>query len=141
MEAVKTYTVKATRADSWWVLTVPEAPGAVSQVRRLSQAEEYAREAVAFVLGVAPDEFALRIEADLADDLEQQIRQAKEAAGEAQTALSRASLLSGEAVRALLDSGLSGNEVAVILGVSKQRVSQLAQRGAPRNRKPGTRSA
>jgi DNA-directed RNA polymerase specialized sigma subunit len=45
-------------------------------------------------------------------------------------------------VRALLDSGLSGNEVAVILGISKQRVSQLARQGSPRHgRKADTRSA
>jgi hypothetical protein len=35
--SVRTYTVHAVRADGWWGLTVPEAPGAVSQVRSLAQ--------------------------------------------------------------------------------------------------------
>jgi DNA-directed RNA polymerase specialized sigma24 family protein len=140
VEAVKTYTVKATRSGGWWVLTVPEVPRAVSQVRRLSQAEEYAREAIAFVLGVAPDDFALHVEADLSDDLEQRVRRAQQAAGEAQSAVSKASMLSREAVRALLGSGLSGNEVAVVLGISKQRVSQLARQGS-KDGKAGARSA
>ncbi len=54
-----TYEVVATRSDRWWGLTFPDVPGVVSQVRSLRQADEYAREAVAFVLGVEPDSFDL----------------------------------------------------------------------------------
>jgi predicted RNase H-like HicB family nuclease len=48
---VKTYTVHAVRSQGWWGLTVPEVPGAVSQVRSLASAEEYVREAIAFIAG------------------------------------------------------------------------------------------
>jgi len=55
----QTYTVNAVRAGDWWSLTVPDAPGAVSQVRDLDSAEEYAREAISFVTGAEPDTFGV----------------------------------------------------------------------------------
>src|SRR3989337_2360134 len=57
-----TYEVVATRIDRWWGLTVPDVPGALSQVRSLDEADAHAREAVALVLGAEPDWFDLRIE-------------------------------------------------------------------------------
>ncbi len=52
-----TYEMLATRSGRWWGLTVPDVPGVVSQVRSLRDADEYVREAVAFVLDVDPESF------------------------------------------------------------------------------------
>ena len=123
---VRTYTVHAVRADGWWGLTVPEAPGAVSQVRSLAQAEEYVREAIAFVTGASPDSFAVCVVPQLPAELAEHVARAKKAAAEAEQAQSAAATLSRHVVAELAAAGFNGRESAVILGLSKQRISQLA---------------
>lgn len=129
---MKTYTVHAVRSEGWWGLTVPEVPGAVSQVRSLASAEEYVREAIAFVAGVAPDSFAVQVVPQLPGSLGEEVAHARSAAAQAEQAQVAASALTRQVVAKLAEAGYNGRETAVILGVSKQRVSQLA--GEPRGR-------
>ncbi len=123
---MKTYTVHAVRVDGWWGLTVPQAPGAVSQVRSLAQAEEYVREAIAFVAGADPDSFAVTIVPQLPAALADRVAAAKQAAADAEQAQATAASLSRAVVAELAEAGFNGRESAVILGLSKQRISQLA---------------
>jgi predicted RNase H-like HicB family nuclease len=129
---VKTYTVHAVRSEGWWGLTVPEVPGAISQVRSLASAEEYVREAIAFVAGVVPDSFTVQVVPQLPGALGEEVAQARSAAAEAEQAQVAASALTREVVAKLAEAGYNGRETAVILGVSKQRVSQFV--GEPRSR-------
>lgn len=94
-----TYTVEARKDGRWWVLTVPEVPGAVSQVRSLVQADEYAREAVALVLGVAAE--SLVVKPNLPGQLECEVRQAREAVKAAEQRQLSAADLSSKPVAAL----------------------------------------
>jgi len=55
----------------WWLLTVPEVPGVVSQVKARHQADEYVPEAIAFVPGVEPDAFAITVDPQLPEDVAQ----------------------------------------------------------------------
>ncbi|MDQ1293503.1 MAG: hypothetical protein QG608_1384 [Actinomycetota bacterium] len=125
----RTYEVCAERADGWWVLSVPEVPGALSQVRTLSAAEEHVREAIAFVAGVPAGSFAVNIVPRLPEQLTCDVAEARESAEAARTAQERASASVRHAVASLREAGLSGSETARILGLSKQRVSQLIQAG------------
>jgi hypothetical protein len=75
---VKTYTVHAVRGQGWWGLTVPEVPGAVSQVRSLASAEECVREAIAFVAGLDPGSFAVEVVPQLPGSLAEEVAQAVE---------------------------------------------------------------
>jgi predicted RNase H-like HicB family nuclease/predicted XRE-type DNA-binding protein len=134
---VSTYTVKAVRSEGWWGLTVPELPGVVSQVRSLTQAEAYVREAIAFVAGVPADSFAVKVVPELPGELAGKVRQAREASAEAEQVAATASALSRAAVALLGQAGLNGRETAIIMGLSKQRVSQLAS-GAAHRRKSTT---
>jgi hypothetical protein len=59
------YEVRAERDGDWWRLTVPAVRGAISQVRRLSDIEDYIRDPIAYVLGVAPDSFDITVNADI----------------------------------------------------------------------------
>lgn len=131
MAQVKTYTVNAVPSEGWWGLTVPDAPGAISQVRSLASAEEYVREAISFVTGTEPDSFAVVVVPQLPADLAEHVAKAKRAAVTAETAQAAAAALSREVVSELAAAGFNGRETAAILGVSKQRVSQLAS-GAPK---------
>ena len=122
------YMVKATRAGRWWGLTVPDVPGAVSQVRTLAQADEYAREAIAFVLDVGSESFDLDVVPDLPADLARRVRAARSAAADVQKRQQAAAALSREVVAGLKAAGLTGADTAAVLGLSPQRVSQLAER-------------
>lgn len=121
----RVYEVRAERHGRWWLLTIPEVPGAVSQVRNLAQAEEYAREAVAYVLGAEPDSFRLTVTPVLPEDLADEVREARAAASELEALSTRVSRLSRKAAADLRSAGLTGADTAAVLGVSPQRVSQL----------------
>jgi len=122
-----TYTVKAVRLDGWWGLTVDELPGVVSQVRSLTQAETHVREAIAFVAGVPSGNFDVRVEPELAPELSEQVRLAREASARAEAAVVCASRLTRAAISELRRAGINGRESAVIMGLSKQRISQLSR--------------
>jgi predicted XRE-type DNA-binding protein len=129
-------------------LTVPDVPGAVSQVRSLASAEDYVREAIAFVTGAAPDSFDVSVVPQLPRVLTDRVTAARKAAAEAAKAQTTAASLSREVVAELTAAGFNGQETAVILGLSKQRVSQLAAAGRTRaavsrgvvQRRPATRA-
>lgn len=55
------YEVCAERDGDWWRLSVPTVRGAVSQVRRLSDVDDYIRDAIAYVLGVQHDSFDISV--------------------------------------------------------------------------------
>lgn len=127
-----TYTVRAERAGRWWGLTVPDVPGVVSQVRNLKQAEEYAREAIAFVADIPEDSFDILIEPDLPKKVLSNVRRVHALQQRAEAAQREAAEASRESVRELVRAGLTGADAARVLGVSAQRVSQLV--GTPRRR-------
>jgi predicted RNase H-like HicB family nuclease len=122
-----TYTASAERCGKWWAVRVPDVPGAITQGRNLKEAAEMAREAVALVLDLPEDQ----VEIDLVPKLPtatvaaledfQTRRAARESAEEAERAAQEA------AARALVtEAGLSVRDAGVILGISHQRVAQLA---------------
>jgi predicted RNase H-like HicB family nuclease len=118
-------TVKAERVGDWWLLTCADAPGAVSQVRRLADAEEHAREAIAFVLDVSEDSFEVAVVPELPAKVMREVRQARREVERLEQVQRRTAELSREAARHLVALGLTGADAAVVLKVSKQRVSQL----------------
>lgn len=58
--AVSAYTVTAGRSGKWWVLQAEEAPGAISQVARLDQADDI-KEAIAFVTGEPEESIEIKV--------------------------------------------------------------------------------
>lgn len=122
---VKTYTVRAEKRGEWWLLTSADAPGAVSQVRSLGQAEEHAREAISFVTGVPESEVEVAVVPALPDRLGKKVRLVKQSVKEMEKAQRITAQRSREAVADLVAAGYKGREVAAVLGVTPQRVSQL----------------
>lgn len=126
MTTRRSYTVKAQRVGRWWGLTVPGVPGVVSQVRNLQQAEEYAREAIAFVVGVAEPSFDVVIVPVLPGNVMTRVRKIRLLQERAEAAQHQAATVSRKTVRELIAAGLTGADAAKVMGVSPQRVSQLA---------------
>jgi predicted RNase H-like HicB family nuclease len=126
----KRYTVQFDKdADSgWWVVTVPEIPGCLTQGRSLAEGRRRIRKALALFI----DE-KLAATVDLVDD----VRLPKSTGAVVkQAATVRAQLdeLQAEAIKAtsaaakllVRKSGLSVRDAADLLGVSHQRIQQLA---------------
>jgi predicted RNase H-like HicB family nuclease len=126
-----TYVVNAARSGRGWILTVPEVRGAVSYVRGLGGALANAREAIAFVLDVPEDSFEVRLEPDLAPDDLAEISRARAAVAEADRVQREAAQQSRLLVAKLHREGLSGADIAALVDVSPQRVSQLLKPAKP----------
>lgn len=119
------YTVTAERTAKWWVLQAEEAPGAISQVARLDQAEQI-KEAIAFVTGEPED----TIEIDLRPVLPEAVERARLLASQyrelAAQSNAAAATLSRQAAQEMASAGLTVRDIGVVLGVSHQRAQQLA---------------
>jgi len=130
-EAMKNrYVVQFDRdADSgWWVVRVPEIPGCLTQGRSIAEGRRRIREAMAlFIDESAAEQATLVDDVRLPRDVMRQIRlvAAKRALAE------RMRENAGEVTRAAVQqltgqAGLSVRDAAEMLGISFQRVQQLA---------------
>jgi predicted RNase H-like HicB family nuclease len=122
--AVSTYRVLARRTGEWWALEVPDLPGVFSQAKRLDQADEAAREAIAVMLDVEPEEISVEVEAELSPDVQDALAAVRLAQEEARKAVEREREAMQEAA-VLLTKRLSQRDAGRFLGVSFQRIHQL----------------
>lgn len=121
-----TYTVNARRSGAWWAIDVAELPGVFSQARRLDGVEAMARDAIASFRDVAPDSFGVAVIPHIEKSLNDLVIKAVAARGRAAAAQAEASNVQREAIRRLMESGLPMRDIGQIVGVSHQRVGQLA---------------
>jgi hypothetical protein len=89
-----------------------------------------ARDYIALEDEVAPDSFDVEITPEIGGELGRQTRAARAAVTEADNAQRRAAAQSRAAARSLREAGLSGRDIAAVLRVSPQRVSQLLKPSA-----------
>lgn len=124
----KTYSVVAEREPGWWIVHVPELD-VTTQARRVSEIERNAREAIAVWLDVDIADVAVTVELSTPVPVRQELEEARQLLQQANGLQERAGDLAGDAVRILLDDlGLTMRDAAAVLGVSHQRVAQLAAR-------------
>lgn len=127
--ALMTYTVRAARWAHGWELDI-EGVG-VTQSHNLAGAEEMVRDYLSADIG---DAAAATVEVRIVPDLGGIERVAAEVR-DTNAALAKAVTAAGERSREvaqrLLDEGLTGSDAAAVLGVSKQRLSQLRRRAPP----------
>lgn len=123
---MKLYQVKAERSGAWWALSVDDLPGVHSQAKSLHQAETYAREAIALATDEDPANLAVVVNPVLPRTVMRKVLASRQKVTALQHIQEETAALSREAARALIDSGLSQRDAATVLGVSFQRVSQLA---------------
>jgi predicted RNase H-like HicB family nuclease len=126
------YQVQCWRDEGgWWIIDVPEVPAVVSEARRLDQVAPMATDAIALTLDTDPGAVSVEVcpqldpqRRELVESFAQDSRAAEDARGAAAQA---AAQVRGD-VAALIGTGLTAREVAHLLGISPQRVSQLADR-------------
>jgi DNA-directed RNA polymerase specialized sigma subunit len=120
----RTYTVDAKRWEHGWELHV-EGVG-VTQSKSLHSAASVAREYIRLAEDIS-DESTIDVEIrpQIDNALGQEVIAARKAVQELGERQREVAALSRAAARDLAESGLSGADIAVVLDVSPQRVSQL----------------
>ena len=123
---MKTYRVDVVRDQGWWIMHA-RIPRTIiySQAKRVDDVEPMIRDAIAGVLDVDPQSFAIKLTFELDSDVLDQVARAREVSLEAAEVQERASRESRAAVQALRNEGLTLKEAGYFLGVSPQRVAQL----------------
>ena len=122
------FRVTAERGNGVWVLE--SDLGAVSQVRRLDQAADEMREAIAYLAGVPVAEVDVVVVPVLPEDYVAATARSERLRADAARAQHEAAVAAREAAAALLSAGLSMRDAAVVMGVSHQRVAQLVKGAA-----------
>lgn len=123
---METIHVSAVRDDGWWVGTfVLDGREMGTQARRLDQLEAMVVDAAALMSDRPESDFAalVNVEDQRYADLVDEYRARAEAAAAAEALAAR---VSRETVAALREDGLPMRDVARLMGISAQRVSQLA---------------
>lgn len=124
MAAVTTYRVTAKRWAHGWELHIDGV--GVTQSRTLMSAEDMAREYIALSLDIDDDSsFDVHIVPELDGNLAAAAEAARHAVRDAERAQIAAAAQSRDIARQLKAAGLSGADIAAVLKVSTQRVSQL----------------
>ena len=120
---MSTYTVRAKRWKHGWELHVDGI--GVTQSRNLDGAEQMVRDYIETLTDHDTADDAVVIRAEVGSGLDEEAEAARAAVAEAEHALRAAAARSRQVARRLREEGLSGRDIAAILHVSAQRVSQL----------------
>jgi len=91
-----------------------------------------ARDLIAVMREVAPDSFDVVVSHQLPKSVQAHLARAEKLRKESDVAKSRAADESRAAVRELVDAGLPLRDIGQLLGISHQRVAQLATDTAPK---------
>ncbi|WP_156365532.1 hypothetical protein [Sciscionella sediminilitoris] len=125
MVEVTMYQVRVERGEKFWLVYVAGVDR-WTQAKRFSEVEDTARDLVAVMDDVDPESIELTVEVSLPDLANQRLEHARQLREAATRANAEAAEETRAAVHTLIeDSGLSQQEVADVLTLSKQRVSQL----------------
>lgn len=122
---MNTYIAKAVRSGKWWAISVDGVSGAHTQARRIDKIEALAREAVALVLGVPEDSFDVVVRLEGLPHIAACAVAARQAAEAAEAEAEKAV---NSAVVSLKGEGFSVRDIAAMLKLSPQRISQLSPR-------------
>ncbi|WP_328605138.1 hypothetical protein OG943_34665 [Amycolatopsis sp. NBC_00345] len=123
---MKTYHAEVTRDGKFWLIRVNEI-GRSTQALRYKDVAAMASELVEIMEDLHGDEFNLHLEVHLPSSVKDHQARAEVLRAEAQRNQAEAAAENRAAVQELLAMGLSQREAGDVLGVSFQRVSQLAK--------------
>lgn len=126
VEEVKTYHAEVTRDGRFWLIRVREIDRS-PQALRYKDVVTMANELIEIMDGVKDDEYDLHLEVHLPSSVKDHQARAEVLREEAQRKQAEAAAEHRAAVQGLLALGVSQREAGEVLGMSFQRVSQLAK--------------
>ncbi|HZV52878.1 MAG TPA: hypothetical protein VFD49_24330 [Candidatus Dormibacteraeota bacterium] len=122
------YRVRCERRGGGWLLWIG-GPGLaeeyVTQARTYEDVDDAARAALAGLVGAPIDSFELSIEVVLAPELQEPVVLARRLRRKAAAAQRQSVAALERAARMLTAAGYTRRDAAALLGVSRQRISQL----------------
>ncbi|MFC7330671.1 hypothetical protein [Marinactinospora rubrisoli] len=119
------YEVHARKWENGWELRVAEV--GVTWSPSLSDAESRAREYISAQTQVDEQSVHIELLPRVSEDLDQLVLETRRAVHDADEAMRGAAAKAREAVYGLADAGLSPTDISHYLGLSPQRLQQLAQ--------------
>jgi len=123
---VDRYQVEVTRDGRWWMISVPQING-LTQARRLAEVEQMARELIAVTLDVRLSEVAVDVTRNIDGiDVESTIETINEEKEKAARLEEDAAAKTKTLVKELVAHNVPLRDIGAILGLSFQRVHQLA---------------
>ena len=126
VEEVKTYHADVTRDGKFWLIRVREIDRS-TQALRYKDVAAMANDLIEIMEDLRSDEYDLHLTVQLPSSVKDHQARAEVLREEAQRKQAEAATESRAAVQELLALGLSQREAGDLLGVSFQRVSQLAK--------------
>jgi ribosomal protein L12E/L44/L45/RPP1/RPP2 len=123
----KVYAATARREGRWWIISVPELD-AVTQARNVREIDRMASGLVEALLDVDEEEVKVDVVVELPASVAVAWREANDLQARAEADSRRAASLRREVVSTLLGpERLTQSETGALLGMSYQRVQQLAR--------------
>ena len=124
------YNVEVTREGRWWMVYIPEIDG-LTQARRLTEAPAMAREYIALDRGIPLREVnvevtSVRLEEPDLRELLDSATQIKHLRAQANELERESAQRAREYAHRLVSHGVPVRDIAALLEISPQRVSQLA---------------
>jgi predicted RNase H-like HicB family nuclease len=124
--AVKTYTVRAEwDATGWWVVTVPDIAGAITQSKRLDRVADDVAEVIELMTGEAPGTYEIDLDWSVPVEAGQHAAEARELRAKADAVAQEATEATNRAVRELAAAGFTYRDIGTMTGVSYQRAQQI----------------
>lgn len=125
---MKSYTATVAREGRWWMIHIPEIDG-VTQARRLGEAELMAREYIAVSLDLKLSDVSVDLQLGDVEgvrDIAERVARIREEKAEATRLEAEAVKESASLAKDLVNANVPLRDAAEVLGVSYQRVHQLA---------------
>ncbi|MFD4421045.1 DUF2188 domain-containing protein [Agromyces sp. NPDC058484] len=125
MTGRKTYDATARKDGRWWLVQVPELD-TVGQARSAAEIEDVAREVIGLWLDVEPNVFDVNVSIEIPGEARAAWEESKARDAVARQENAAAAALARRAVQSLRADGLTFRDAGIVLGLSPQRVQQLA---------------
>jgi hypothetical protein len=130
----RAYRVVVTREDGHWLADVPELQGSHTFARNLPALDDVVREVIVLAADLpdsAMPELILDYDYHTGDpELDSTTAEVRHLRRQADELAATAAARTGQAAATLVAKGLSVRDVAALLGISPQRVSQLTARAS-----------
>lgn len=120
------YTAKAHKEGRWWVVEIPELDSA-GQAAKISEVQQAAEEVIELLTDQTPGSYSLNVDFIIPEPVKLEWEESKYKEKVAREEQANAAQLARQAVQKLKKSGYSQKEIAALLAVSPQRVSQLVK--------------